>query len=221
METKCNRSTILIVDDHSAIREGLKAALRGSPNFEVVGESANAVDALDAVASTRPDILILDISLPGMGGAAAADRIRAVSPFTRVVVYTMHAERGLMESMERAGVTAYVLKGEPLADLLETLRMAARGEGRFLPATVGQEVAAGSPPDGSPDGEEVLGALSRREREIFLLLADGRSVKEAAFELGLSPKTADTYKNRLMRKLQVDNVVELAKLAIRESLIQP
>jgi DNA-binding NarL/FixJ family response regulator len=219
MENSHGRLTVFIVDDHSAIREGLKAALRRAPSFEVVGESASAVDALEVVAAARPDILVLDISLPGMGGVAAAERFHAVSPATTIVVYTMHAERGLMESMKKAGVTAYVLKGEPLADLLETLRMAARGESRFPSVTVGQEMTAAV--DGLPAAHEVLAMLSRREREIFLLLADGRSVKEAAFELGLSPKTADTYKNRLMKKLQVDNVVELAKLAIRQSLIQP
>ncbi len=126
MEPRGSRSTILVVDDHSAIREGLKAALRDLPEFEVVGEAGNAADAVDLAAAVRPDILILDISLPGTSGVAAAERIRTVSPSTRIVVYTMHAERGLMESMEEAGVSAYVLKGEPLADFLETLRMACR-----------------------------------------------------------------------------------------------
>jgi DNA-binding NarL/FixJ family response regulator len=221
MDNNHGRLTVFIVDDHSAIREGLKAALRRAPPFEVIGESGSAVDALEVVATARPDLLVLDISLPGMGGVVAAERFHAVSPSTRIVVYTMHAERGLMESMKKAGVTAYVLKGEPLADLLETLRMAARGESRYPSATVGQEMTAAVVVDGLPGAHDALAMLSRREREIFLLLADGRSVKEAAFELGLSPKTADTYKNRLMKKLQVDNVVELAKLAIRQSLIQP
>jgi DNA-binding NarL/FixJ family response regulator len=122
----------------------------------------------------------------------------------------MHAELGLQTGMADAGASAYVLKGEPLARLLDALR--ATRDGKTL---VPESAAA------SGEAEQDLRNLSRRECEIFLMLAEGRSIKQAAFDLGLSPKTVETYKYRLMRKLNIDNVVGLAKMAIRTRLVQP
>jgi len=204
------QTTVLIVDDHSAIREGLKSVLRDSHEFTVAGEAENAEQALSLAESLQPGIVILDISIPGMSGIRVAQKIRHVSPATRIVVYTMHAELGLQTGMADAGASAYVLKGEPLSRLLEALRMTR--EGKALPC------GSGAPAE---DTERGLANLSPREREIFLMLAEGRSIKQAAFDLGLSPKTVETYKYRLMRKLDVDNVVDLARMAIRTRLVQP
>ena len=215
------QSTILIVDDHSAIREGLKAALHDSKEFTVVGEAADAEQALGLVQALRPAIVVLDISIPGRSGITVAEEIRRLSETTRVVVYTMHAEMGLQAGMTRAGVSAYVLKGEPLSDLLQALRLTRDGKKRFPSTPAATE-------SGPTDGERLSGreaedlrALSQREKEIFLMLAEGRSIKQAAFDLGLSPKSVETYKYRLMRKLNVSNVVDLARLAIRSRLVKP
>lgn len=209
-------ATVLIVDDHSAIREGLKAALGSSGDFQVIDEASDANQALDLVRKAPPDIVIMDISLPGRNGIEAAQAIHAICPTTRIVAYTMYAESGFVAGMAKAGVDAYVLKGEPLASLLDALRLAREGKSRI--------------PDGFPaaivererDAQDVPGdlvrSLSRREREVFLILADGRSVKQAAFDLGLSPKTVETYKYRLMRKLNATNAVDLAKIAFRTQL---
>jgi len=205
------QTSVLIVDDHSAIREGLKAVLSDSNEFIVVGEAADAESALSLVKSLQPAIVILDISIPGLSGIRVAQNIRDLSHATRIVVYTMHAELGFQTGMASAGAAAYVLKGEPLSRLLEALRMTRDGK------TPLARVAG-------PHGADAVGdlkSLSRREKEIFLLLAEGRSIKQAAFDLGLSPKTVETYKYRLMRKLNIDNVVDLAKMAIRTRLVQP
>jgi DNA-binding NarL/FixJ family response regulator len=204
------QTTVLIVDDHSAIREGLKSVLRDSREFTVAGEAEDAEHAMSLVDSLRPGIVILDISIPGLSGIRVAEKIRHVSPATRIVVYTMHAELGLQTGMAEAGASAYVLKGEPLARLLDALRATRDGK------TLVPESAAVS-----GEAEQDLRNLSRREREIFLMLAEGRSIKQAAFDLGLSPKTVETYKYRLMRKLNIDNVVDLAKMAIRTRLVEP
>lgn len=184
--------------------------LRDSQEFIVAGEAEDAAQAIALVESLRPGIVILDISIPGLSGIRVAQKIRHLSPATRIVVYTMHAELGLQTGMADAGASAYVLKGEPLSRLLEALRMTREGK-TMAPETVG---SAGDVEQGLPD-------LSRREREIFLMLAEGRSIKQAAFDLGLSPKTVETYKYRLMRKLNIDSVVDLAKMAIRTRLVQP
>ena len=209
-------STVLIVDDHAAIREGLKSALRDSTEFTVVGEASDATQALSLVLALQPAIVVLDISIPGRGGIAVAEDIHEHSPGTKIVVYTIHAEMGLLAGMVRAGASAYVLKGEPLSDLLEALRAARNGRSR-IPDTY---LLAKKSPSGPPVKEPVQ-RLSQREREIFLMLAEGRSVKQAAFDLGLSPKTVETYKYRLMRKLGITTVVDIAKLAIRTRLVQP
>ncbi|MGA2764293.1 MAG: response regulator transcription factor [Spirochaetia bacterium] len=218
---RADQSTILIVDDHSAIREGLKAALHDSKEFTVVGEAADAEQALSLVQALRPAIVVLDISIPGRSGITVAEEIRRLSETTRVVVYTMHAEMGLQAGMTRAGVSAYVLKGEPLSDLLQALRMTRDGKKRFPHAPAATESASAEGEQLSGREAEDLRALSQREKEIFLMLAEGRSIKQAAFDLGLSPKSVETYKYRLMRKLNVSNVVDLARLAIRSRLVKP
>jgi DNA-binding NarL/FixJ family response regulator len=213
------QTTVLIVDDHSAIREGLKAALGASADFRVIDEASDAEQALDLVQKTSPDIVIMDISMPGRNGIEAAKEIHLISPSTRVVAYTMYAESGFVAGMAKAGVNVYVLKGEPLATLLDALHLAREGKTRVPDALL---TALPEPDhDGQAAPEDKVRSLSRREREVFLILADGHSVKQAAFDLGLSPKTVETYKYRLMRKLNADNVVDLAKIAFRAQLMQP
>ncbi len=208
--------TILIVDDHPAIREGLRSTLQGIPDLQIVGEAADSAGALDCLSTTAVDVVVLDIALPGTSGAALVKAIHRASSETKVVVYTMHEEPALIAAMDGEGVTAYVLKGEPLGVLLEALRGARKGIRRFPGAAEsGRQAPAGA------GGEAGVGTLSRREMQVFLKLADGFTVKQAAFELGLSPKTVETYRHRLMKKLQADNVVDLAKIAVRQHLVQP
>ncbi len=229
-------ASVLIVDDHPAVREGLKAALRSSAGFQVVAEAADASQALSLLQTIHADIVVLDITLPVSNGIELAKAVRQTAPSAAIVAYTMHGEPAFMAAMKKVGVAAYVLKGEPLPVLLEALQMAREGRHRF-PQLAGAAASfepadrdEGTPPphrsengpaDGNGGTENRVKLLSGREREIFLRLAQGNSVKQAAFDLGLSPKTVETYKYRLMRKLATDNVVELAKLAIREHLVQP
>ena len=216
------KTTILIADDHDAIREGVKSALRDSAEFVVIGEATNAAEALQLIREKEPAIVILDISLPDRNGIdVAADIIHSSMSSTRIVVYTMHAERGFLARMVKVGVSAYVLKGEPLSNLISALREVRDGGQRF-PSTLSDEEPDAPETSGHPATDpDAYRDLSKREREIFLMLADGRTVKEAAFDLGLSPKTVETYKYRLMHKLHAENVIDLAKLAIRSHLVEP
>jgi DNA-binding NarL/FixJ family response regulator len=216
------KTTILIADDHDAVREGIKSALRDSDEFMVVAEATDAAQTLDLIREKAPAIVILDISLPDRNGIdTAADIVQSATTPTKIVVYTMHGERGFLVSMMKLGVAAYVLKGEPLSNLISALREVRDGGRRFPPVLTEVDLhAAEGLAEGAADHEAYLD-LSRREREIFLMLADGRTVKEAAFDLGLSPKTVETYKYRLMHKLHAENVIDLAKLAIRSHLVEP
>jgi DNA-binding NarL/FixJ family response regulator len=212
---------VLIVDDHSAIRAGLRAALLDSPEFRVVDEAENAEQAIDHVRKTPPQIVIMDISLPGRSGIEAAQDIRALCPTTKIVAYTMYAESGFVAGMMKAGASAYVLKGEPLASILDALRMARDGKTRIPDAAAAWPHDAPEPAAQDLPETNEISSLSRREREVFLRLANGQSVKQTAFDLNLSPKTVETYKYRLMHKLKVGSVIDLAKTAIRARLVLP
>jgi DNA-binding NarL/FixJ family response regulator len=221
-EHRHGKTPVLIADDHDAVREGIKSALRDSEEFTVIGEATDAAQTLALIREKAPAIVILDISLPDRSGIdTASDILRSGPGTTKIVVYTMHAERGFLAGMKKVGVAAYVLKGEPLSSLISALREVRDGGHRFPPDTPEDDLQPEeSPAEGTGD-HEAYRELSRREKEIFLMLADGRTVKEAAFDLGLSPKTVETYKYRLMHKLHAENVIELAKLAIRSHLVEP
>jgi DNA-binding NarL/FixJ family response regulator len=211
---------VAIADDHEAVREGIKGALLSQSDFEVVGEAADGAQVLHLIEEHSPAIVILDIALPDINGIELARRIRRQSPETRIVVYTMYAEQGFFLSMFKAGVSGYVLKGDPLEDLITALRVVRDGDvfysGKVAPMIQGYVTKlekGGSEPDG-------LAGLSEREKKVFILLAEGRSVKEIAFELAISPKTVETYKYRLMTKLGVHSIVELTKIAIKENMLR-
>ncbi len=212
---------VAIADDHEAIRQGIKAALEPLTDFRVVGEAADGAGTLRLIEQLEPSILILDIALPDIGGIELARKIRRASPETRIIVYTMYADPSFFLNMFRAGVSGYVIKDDPLEDLLSALRAVRDGDayfsGRVAPLIrdhLRNLERGGKGADGLP-------ALSQRERRVFLLLAEGRSVKEIAFELALSPKTVETYKYRLMDKLGARSVVELTRIAIKGKLLEP
>lgn len=212
---------VAIADDHEAIRQGIKTALEPLTDFRVVGEAADGAGTLRLIEQLEPSILILDIALPDIGGIELARKIRRASPETRIIVYTMYADPSFFLNMFRAGVSGYVIKDDPLEDLLSALRAVRDGDayfsGRVAPLIrdhLRNLERGGKGADGLP-------ALSQRERRVFLLLAEGRSVKEIAFELALSPKTVETYKYRLMDKLGARSVVELTRIAIKGKLLEP
>ncbi len=212
---------VAIADDHEAIRQGIKTALEPLTDFRVVGEAADGAGTLCLIEQLEPSILILDIALPDIGGIELARKIRRASPETRIIVYTMYADPSFFLNMFRAGVSGYVIKDDPLEDLLSALRAVRDGDayfsGRVAPLIRDhlRKLERGG------EGADGLPALSQRERRVFLLLAEGRSVKEIAFELALSPKTVETYKYRLMDKLGARSVVELTRIAIKGKLLEP
>jgi len=209
-------TTILLADDHVLFRQGLASLVRERPDWQLVAEVGDGVEAVRLAEALRPRIAVLDIEMPGMNGIEAAGEIRRVSPATRIVALSMYGDTHYQQRMFEAGASAYVLKNEAIDDLVEAIT-AALGGHRF----VSQAVAGGSP-NGTPRSAEVDNAtLSEREREVLRLLAEGQRTKDIAKALAISAKTVETYRARIMMKLGIDNLAGLVKFAIRAGLISP
>jgi two-component system, NarL family, response regulator NreC len=206
---------VLLVDDHQLVREGLKALLERE-QFEVVGEASDGYDAIQRARALRPDVAVLDLSMPQLNGLDAAHEISRAAPGVKVVALTVHTEDPYVISALRAGIKGYVLKSQAGADLVQAIREVSRGMTYLSPGisrTVVQAYLSKTelPPD----------PLTVREREVLQLVAEGQTTKEIAQRLGISVKTADSHRTRIMRKLDIHATAGLVRHAIRLGIIQP
>ena len=215
-----DKTKILIVDDHRVVIEGIKSALQEQPEFEVVGEAVDGLQAVDSTKSLRPDIVIMDISMPHLNGIEATRQIKQHNPEIQIVIYTMYSDKELVIDLFKAGISAYVLKDDPLSDLTIALQ-AVKGVGTYFstkaPTILLRHMEELEEQTTSKDSFD---KLSQREREVFMLLAEGKSIKEIADELYISPKTVESHRYNIMEKLQATSVVDLTKIAIRKKLIE-
>lgn len=209
-------TTILLVDDHRLFRQGLALLLREQGEWRIVGEAGDGEEAVRLAEVHQPQIAVLDVQMPRLSGVEAARRIRQVSPATRIVALSMYGDAHYQERMFEAGASAYVLKNEAIDDLVEAIQAVLRGE-RFVSPAVAQDKAVVARPGAPPDQR----ALTERERDVLRLLAEGQRTKEIADTLGISPKTVETYRGRIMLKLGIDNLPGLVKFAIRAGIISP
>jgi DNA-binding NarL/FixJ family response regulator len=209
-------TTILIADDHAVFRHGLAMLLRERNGWDVVAEAGDGEEAVRLAGTLRPRIAMLDIEMPGLSGIEAAQRISRVSPETRIIVLSMYADARYQARAREAGASAYVLKTEPIAALVEIIDLVLRGVG-FVSNTFRPGASAAALRSAKVD----LEALSAREREVLRLLAEGRRTQEIAELLGLGVKSVETYRSRLMNKLGIDNVAGLVRFAIRAGLVSP
>lgn len=210
---------ILLVDDHAMFRAGIKALLEGESRLTVVGEAATGDEAVDQVRSLKPDVVVMDLSMPGSNGLEATRRIAALGLDTRVLVLTVHAEEEYLVPVVEAGASGYLTKTSADTDLVEAIKVVARGE-VFLPprATrllLQQYRASESDPDTAG-----LHDLSSREQEVLALTAEGFSSREIGGKLFISPKTVDTYRSRIMDKLGLNHRSELVRFALRVGLLK-
>jgi len=206
--------TVFIADDHPVMREGLTHLLHAHEDIRVVGVAGNGRDAVRQVLQLHPNVLVADIAMPEMNGIEATRQIRERSPETQVVMLSMHSTPDYIFDALEAGARAYLLKENAAGEIVNAVRAVHAGE-RYLckraADVLAEQVARRS-------GPNPLDGLSKREREILQLVAEGRSSAEIASKLSLSPKTVDTYRSRLMRKLQINDVPGLVKFAIRHGL---
>ena len=213
---------ILIADDHELIREGLKARIEMHPGWEVCAEAVNGREAVEKARAFRPDVAVLDISMPELNGIEATRQIRKECPGTAVLILTMQESEGLMRDVLTAGARGFVLKTDTARLLISALEALAEGK-PFFTGKVGEMVLSGflDPGRAARGGAEDPGRLSPREREIAQLLAEGRTNKEISTTLGVSVKTIDAHRANIMRKLSLHSVTGLVRYAIREKLIEP
>ena len=214
------RIRVLLADDHPILRSGLKLLLGAEPDLEVVGEANNGREAVAQTVELRPDVVVMDIAMPEMGGLEATRRISQLGLGTRVLILTVHAEEQYLLPVVQAGGSGYVRKAQADTELLEAIRAVHRGE-VFLdpPAT---KMLLEDYLDRVEAGKEVdsYQTLSEREREVLKLTAEGYTAQEIAERLILSPKTVDTYRQRVMDKLNLHHRAELVKYALRKGLLQ-
>jgi DNA-binding NarL/FixJ family response regulator len=211
------RTRILICDDHTLFVEGIKAMLRNESSLEIVGEARDGRQAVDLVKELKPDLLLMDVSMPDMNGFDATQRVHELDPNIKVLILTMHDEEELVARCLEAGAAGYIIKDAPASQLLYAIEMVKKGE-RYLSPVVLKQVVAGYVKNSNVP-QTSYDRLSPREREVLKLLAEGLSVKEIATRLNLSVKTVDVHKTNLMKKIDVHDRTELIKYAIRQKLI--
>ncbi len=211
---------LLLVDDHRILRDGLRALLARFPEFVVIGEAGDGASALRAVRSQPPDIVVLDVHLPDMSGIEVARRILAVFSEVKVVVLSSdHTHESVHEAL-LAGISGYVLKDNATDELVRALRMVVAGQ-LYLCPEVGTEIVASYRRGQLPNVVPPQPLLSERELQVLKHLADGLRTKEIADRIGVGVKTVETYRARLMEKLQLSSVAELTRYAIREGIVSP
>lgn len=214
------KTKILIADDHRIVSEGIKNILSKYQEFEVVGTALNGQEAIKLSESLKPDIMIMDIVMPGIDGIDATKKINKSSIKTKIVVYTMHSEKQYVIDLFRAGISAYVLKQDPTSDLILALQ-AVKGGGTYF-STLAPTVLMRHMEklEKSQKVKDSFTKLSLREHEVFCLLADGKPIKKIAEQLYISPKTVETHKYNIMQKLDVRTIAELTKIGIKKNLIK-
>ena len=213
-------TTILLVDDHRIVREGLRTLLGQQPDLEVVGEAADGRDAVTQARILRPDVIVMDIAMPELNGVEATRLILAELPQVRVVSLSMYADRRFVAEILRAGALGYVLKDGAFEELALAIRTITEGKTYLSPSIAGlvvEELVRRTEAPGSPS----LGGLTPRERQVLKLLADGMRPREIAQELAISVKTVEVHKQNLMNKLEIHTASELTRFAIREGLSTP
>ncbi len=210
---------VILADDHHLVRSGIRALLESIAGVTVIAEAGDGREALDLIVRHRPDIALLDITMPGLNGLEVAARVREGSPRTRVIVLSMHAGETYVAQALRAGVAGYLLKDSAASDLQAALEAVSRG-GTFLSPAISQQVVASFLRGEAPSSDPLEG-LTPRQREVLQLIAEGRSTKEIASDLGLSTKTIETHRAQIMERLQIHDVPGLVRFAIRTGLITP
>ena len=209
---------ILLVDDHAMFRSGMKALLESERGFEVVGEAASGDEGVDRVRELKPDVVVMDLSMPGSNGLDATRRIAALGLKARVLVLTVHAEEEYLVPVVEAGASGYLTKTSADQDLVDAIRIVARGEVYLPPKAT--RLLLQQYRNATPDATPGLQELSAREREVMALTAEGFSSREIGEKLFISPKTVDTYRARIMEKLGLNHRSELVRFALKTGLLK-
>jgi len=211
--------SIMIVDDHALMRNGLEAMLASEPDYEVVGVASDGMTAIRSVAELQPDVILMDLTMPRTSGMDAIVQIKRKAPDIKIVALTFHKEEKYIHATLEAGADAYVLKDDSRTELFNALASVVSGNSYLSPSIVDKVVAGyltvGDASASKPSWE----VLTRREREVIKLIAEGKRTKEIADYLSLSPKTIEKHRTNLMRKLDLHNVSEVTVYALKNGFV--
>lgn len=210
---------VMIVEDHALVRAGMRALLEKIDGIDVVSAVGDGWEAVKAVQTDAPDLVLMDIAMPELNGLDATSRIVKESPATRVILLSMHANEEYLQQALQSGASGYLLKGAELAELELAIKTVSRGESYLTPAVAKYAIEAYREKSDGPTGP--LAKLSMRQREILQLIAEGHTTKDIAQRLNVSVKTVETHRAHLMERLEIHDVPGLVRFAVRVGLIQP
>lgn len=212
------KTKVLIADDHALVREGIIAFLKSSDEFEVVGEAANGMETIEKAVSLKPDIILMDIAMPGLGGLEATIEIKKHSPEIKIIVLTQYDDREYLSRFLKAGVSGYLLKRSSASELISAVKAVSKGQS-YLSPSVASDVIEGYLGKKS-EAVDPYELLTDREKQILKLIAEGMTHKEIASTLGISTKTVIAHQTHISEKLGIHTKAEIIKFAIAKNIIK-
>lgn len=213
------RIRVLVADDHAVVREGIRHVLSEATGFEVIGEALEGSEVMPLARTHRPDVVVLDITMPGESGLEILPRLRGALRDVKVLVLSMHDHPQYVMEAIRAGANGYVLKDARPAELREAIRAIYRGESFFTPS-IARQLGEGLRQEAEREERRgLVESLTSREQEVLRRIANGRTNKEIAAELGISPRTVESYRESLMRKLRIRTIAGLTRFALETGLV--
>lgn len=207
---------VMLVDDHDLVRTGIKRLLEDHPNIKIVGEATSGEQALDQVSENDPDVVLMDINMPGIGGLEATRKLLQRKPMLKIIVVTMHEDDMFAQRFLKAGAMGYLTKGAKVDEILRAVE-AVMANQRYLSPAIAQQIALSQMTE---EESSPFDSLSERELQVLLMMMDGQSISAISEKLCLSPKTVSTYRTRLYAKLGVQNDIELARLALQHGVVE-
>jgi two-component system response regulator NreC len=212
--------TIFLADDHTIVRQGLAKLLEGEPNLKVVGEAENGREAVSKVDALRPDVVLMDIAMPILNGIEATRQIKKICPETKIIILSMHSHDRYINELFGLGASGYLLKNSTRIDIIRAIEAALDGDTYMSPSISRRVLEDYVSLRKKSHKEELYSQLSNREREVFQMIAEGRSTREISEILCLSPSTIKTHRANIMEKLNMDNISQLIQYAIRLGLVE-
>ncbi len=208
---------VLLVDDHELVRTGFRHILGEAKDIEVIAEVSSGEEAVDFVRTTQPDLVLMDVNMPGIGGIEATRRLLRINKELKVIALTVHTDSPFPTQLHEAGALGYLTKGCPAQEMLKAVRLVAAGK-PYISSEVSQKLALAQMSGHAED--QPFGKISQREMQVLMMIIQGTKTQEISDSLCLSPKTVSTYRHRLYEKLEVDTDVDLTHLAIRHGLVE-
>ena len=207
---------VMLVDDHDLVRLGIKKLLSEVPGIEIIGEAASGEEAIEQVGKLVPNVILMDVNMPGMGGLEATKRLKRIAPDSKVLVLTAYSDEPYPSMVLQAGAMGYLTKGASIDEIIQAIKMVQMGR-RYISPEVAQTLALKHV---NSESSSPLDELSERELQVMVMISSGQEVNDVAEQLCLSPKTVNSYRYRIFEKLKIHNDVELTHAAIRYGMVK-